>query len=479
MKNYAFFSLLGSLDKKELAAFSKYLKLQYGKERIALEVFRYFKKYYPAFTDERKMDLNYAYRKIFKSDIGEDGYNRKKLLNALSDLKAWLKEFLLLQKIRSKNSFESQAMWLTVLRERNLETEFNAESARLKLRIDRENPQGIKGFIDRVVTDYYLYDKKVLVRISDLEMLQAYGKNLDLFYLTSRMKIACEMANIKNILNADFDLGVSPAAMDLGKSNVTDSYPLPKLYLKVFQLINDQETESYAAIRTLLADNVTKIGAGEFHIILSYLHNHAGAQIRRGREEVFQELHLLNVFALEHGTFIRSGIISPTQFNNIVSIASRAKAYDWATSFVDDHKKYLPENYLESTTKLSKAIMLFFQEDYPGSLEIAGKIKSNFVRQSIRTKTLIIRCMYEINAEDNFELLEFCQSFEVFLRRNRGSLKEIIVATRNFIKLIKILLKMKKSKESVLLEINSVTPVYFKAWLLKKAETYKAKYAVR
>ncbi|MEO1258800.1 MAG: hypothetical protein AAFZ15_08375 [Bacteroidota bacterium] len=478
MKNYALFSLLGSLDKKELAAFSKYLRLQYGKEQIALEVFRYFKKYYPTFADERKMDLAYAYRKIFKVDIDEDRYNRKKLLNALSDLKSWLKEFLLLQKIRSKDSFESQAMWLTILRDRKMEVEFAAEVGRLKMKKEKEAPMGVKDFLDRVVTDHFMYGKKVLSYKPDMEALQSYGNNLDLCYLASRMKIACEMANLRNVRNADFKMGLLPAAIELGNSFLAGDYPLPKLYFKVFQLINDQEAGSYADITALLAANATVIDVREFHIVLSYLHNHAAAQIRRGKEEMYQELHLLNVFALEHGAFIRNGI-SPTQFHNIVSIASRANAYDWAISFVDNHQKYLPKIDVESIILLSKSIILFHKQEFAESLEIAVKIKSNDIRQTIRVKIIIVQCMYEINGEDNFELLDFCQTFEVFLRRNRSAVREIVEATSNFIKMVKMLLKMKKEKEKVLQEIRTISPVFVKPWLLKKTDTYRAKYAVR
>ena len=479
MKNYTFFTLLKSLDKKELAAFSKYMKLQYGKELIALKVFQYYKRFYPAFSDERKMDIAYAYQKIFKANIGETKYNRKKLLNTLSDLKSWLKEFLLLQKIKGNGSFEGQVLWLTILQERELETAFTTEAGRLKTSIEKNTPKGTKDFLDRVVTDYFMYDKKIQTNKPDMEALQSYGNNLDLYYLTARMKIACEMANLRNLRNADFDLGLLPAAIELGNSFVADNYPLPTLYFKVFQLINDREAGSYTTIKNLLADNAERMDVGDTHYILSYLHNHAAAQIRSGKEEMYQELHLLNVFALEQGTFIRNGMVSPIQFNNIVSIASRAKAYDWARSFVKNHQKYLPEHIRQATIKLAESIILFYQGNFAASLEIAKEIKSNDFRQSIRIKTLIVRCMYDISAEDNFELMEFCQNFEVFLRRNRASSKAIVVATMNFMKILKLLLKMKMSKEQVLKEIDALTPVYLKPWLLKKAESYKAKYAAR
>jgi hypothetical protein len=105
MKNLKFFALMRTLEKEEVSHFQKYLKQLHGGEDIALQVFAYARKYYTHKKHEKKLDIAYAYQKIFGEEITEN--TRKKMLNTLSDLYLWLKDFLLSEKMR-QDAFERQ-----------------------------------------------------------------------------------------------------------------------------------------------------------------------------------------------------------------------------------------------------------------------------------------------------------------------------------------------------------------------------------
>ena len=129
MQNLKFFSLLHTLTQGEVSAFHKYLKQVHGGEEIAIKVFEYSKKLYPTLRNTKKLEMNYAYRKIFGAKIAEQEINRKKMLNTLYDLHSWLKDFLLLEKACS-DSWESQVLWLGILRDRGLEDQLAKHTTR-------------------------------------------------------------------------------------------------------------------------------------------------------------------------------------------------------------------------------------------------------------------------------------------------------------------------------------------------------------
>ena len=68
MKNSKFFTLLGTLTIEEVPAFHKYLRQLHGGEKVALKVFEYARKLYPRFEDQKKLDIEYAYRKLFGTE---------------------------------------------------------------------------------------------------------------------------------------------------------------------------------------------------------------------------------------------------------------------------------------------------------------------------------------------------------------------------------------------------------------------------
>ena len=74
MQRLKFLSLLKKLTKQELEDFHRYLKRYHRREKIALRVFEYLIRFYPDFEHKEKLGLEYAYQKIFKTDLANSGW---------------------------------------------------------------------------------------------------------------------------------------------------------------------------------------------------------------------------------------------------------------------------------------------------------------------------------------------------------------------------------------------------------------------
>ncbi len=478
MKKSKFINLFRTLSEDDFLAFRKHLKRLHASSDIAITVFEYIRKCHAGFQDEKKLEIGYAYRKIFKEPLEANPKKRIKLLNALSDLHLCLKEFLLLNKSKDK-SFESSVLWLKVLQEQELDAEFSRSAKNLQLELGKRPRRSPIDYEEGMMANYIYYNHLIHGNSSpDSTSLQQYANNLDLFYMLSRLKASCEMLNLNNLLSLDFDTSIPHLALAMidNLQNPTE-HPLLMIYRSIYQLIADHHDKSYIEAGALLNENAEKIDPSELHVIISYLHNHAASQIRQGKEEYWEKTHQLNILGLKYGVFVDNGIMSPTQFNNIINVASKVKAFDWATPFVKAQKHCLHPENREHTTQVANALISFEKGNFKTSLHTLEGIGFNNIHEAIRLKTLMVRCYYELHKDED-KIFNYCASFEVYLFRHRKSNKEPVEATLNFIRNTKLLLQRKTPKEKLLHKIENTSPVYFKGWLLEKAADYKAEFAV-
>lgn len=132
-KSLKFFSLMACLKEDEVVGFGKYLRMIDPNEGNALLVFNYYKRFYPGKENPDKMAMPYAFRKIYDAEMGPGLKDSKKLWNAFSKLYLWLKEFLILEKLR-KDRYISDVLWLKILSEKDLSAEYSKKVIEAKIK---------------------------------------------------------------------------------------------------------------------------------------------------------------------------------------------------------------------------------------------------------------------------------------------------------------------------------------------------------
>lgn len=470
MKNSKFITLLSTLTPKELSAFTKHVKRTVGSSGVVPSVFSYIKKCGPDFQDAKKLDIEYAYQKIFGEDIGR---NRIKLLNTLYDLNKLLKQFLLFEKL-NKKTFENRLLWLEILKERQLKSEFSRHAASLLRDIQNLPKKGISDYMKGMMSNHYFYYHLIQDKLSkDTNTLKRCGENLDLFYAVSRLKIACEMANQRNLFSLEYNLQALPIVIELAKSESVSNHPLLQLYLYVYQLVADEKDQCFPLIDKMLVDKQKEIDPEELHTILSYLHNYAAAQFRKGNNTYLKMTHRLNCFMVEHKIFSNSGEMSVSQFNNIVHTACKLKDYTWASSFQSSHQILLSPSVRENGALLAEAIILFEKNKFSAALKKLGNVAPDNLLLAIRSKSLSIICHYELAGDGGEDVVELCLAFKAYLNRKKKDKMGAVIATLRFVHIVKLLSQRKKEKNDILAEIKMDSPVYFKEWLEEKANQYK------
>jgi hypothetical protein len=466
MENLKLFGLLRAMKREETAAFYKQLSRLHKAEELPVKVFGYIRKFHPLYRDTKKLEIAFAYKKIFEESIDAQENNRNKLLNILSDLNLALKEFLI-QKTLSKNTLEAQYLWASVLLERGLESDFEKTAGEMRDGIKKTAQDSTIALLNHLLADYlYYYHPSLNVAQSNFEILHQCNQSLDLFYTLLKHKLACELANINNVFPGKEGAQVQnnvPSEID------PKMHLLINLYSEAYLLLTSpKEGNKYEQVESLLFENADIINGDELYVIFSYLHNYASIKIRKGRLEFWEKVHQLNKFGVKYRVFTNSGLISGTQFNNIVGAACMAKDLEWADTFIKTTAGFLPNDIRDEVLLLSEAIVAFERKDFQLTLDKLMYVDFIDPPYAVRAKSLIIMSHYELHQPQQF-ILSLCDALAGYLRRNRGGHKKVMDATLNFMTIVKRLTKGTEDAKQIYLDIQKAPDLSFRAWLLEKA----------
>lgn len=464
MKGSKFITLLRTLSAEELPAFHKYLRQMHGGEKVALQVFEYVRKLYPKFEDNKKLEIDYIYQKLFGGEKQENP--RKKMLDTLSDLHLWLKKFLLIEKL-DNDLMTSQLLWASILEERHLQEEYSKHITRFHKDVKDLPRKDAKIYLVEMTVGYFYYQylaqPSAKPRIEELENTLT---ELEICAETIRLRLACQLANIRKVQVPESVPIATVSSLTLPRVELRENSPLLELYYNIYQLI-DTEKEVYY-------DNIAKafFKADEFeedelHGALSYLHNYVATQLRNGTESnITARIHELNKYAFTHGLF---NSLSAGQFANIVSMACSVKDYKWATHFVEKCPVALPAE----AVLLARAAITFGEKQFEEVLNMLEEVDFKGLYEIIRSRLLILRSYVEL---DSAKAFDYCSSFELWIngRKPKTEAVEGILAT---VRIIKMLIMKKQQQQKILAELEKAPLLYTKSWLREKVANYKAIYA--
>jgi hypothetical protein len=297
-----FIKLLRSLNQKEVSDFQKYLNLVHRNENVALAIFHYIRKFYPGFKDEKRLDIDYAYAKIFPVDKAVD---LKKIPNALPDLTKWLKNYLVLEQV-SGRSFEALYFLVRTLRAHDLDAESNKVAAELKDMVANTVKSGVSDYMNSMVANhlfyFYLHHNK---EKSNGDLLQQCNDDMDIAYAISKFKLACEIIGFNKKFTPEQPVSVLPLPFELLEKHAASSFLL-QLYASLYQLIITKDDNHYEVVESVLLEHGHVLERNELHTILIHIRSYSAHKIRGGDDDVtWQRAHNLNKISLQSGFFKR------------------------------------------------------------------------------------------------------------------------------------------------------------------------------
>lgn len=458
-----FFSLLRTLTEEELSGFQKYLHKFHGGETTTLKVFSYCKGFHAPETDLDKIDLASAYRKLFKAEMGTQENARKKMLNPLSDLNKWLKEYLLSEKMNSE-SWMAKMVWMSIVQERGMHQDFSKLAVSVYQEQLSPPLSDAVACLQRIASGMFF--KRHLVQHKpnpDYEALITCAESIRQSADIISLKMTCEILNNQKI-----------RAESSEKFPELPVQPLLRVYQMISALLASEKDEDYFQVISFLNEHLEDLGENELLTITRLLHNLAAPKIRSAEGVTWgKQVHALNKIALKKGLYTQKGVMSPTNFSNIVNLACAAQELTWAKAFVLDYAQLLPEEACADCTQLGNAMIAFEEKDFNKVLLLLKEPQFKHIQHLGRFKALKLRALYELIPKHDDEIEYLCASFEIYLKRNRLESPDFVDATLSFLKLYKKLFFEKVSRQKLIQEIEATPNLYFYHWLLDKAQGYR------
>lgn len=474
MEKLKFLSLLKKLNRHELDGFHKYLRLYHPREKIALRVFEYLIGFYPDFEQQKKIKLEYAYQKIFKTDFDKDAHAQKKMLNTASDLYKWLKTFLIISTAQQNHQIE-QTIWLSILQERGMKDEFSRKAtafyqqtrnAPFKTAADAF-PNWMASYFHR---EHLSWDKS----LAHAKIIQQCTETMTGCWEIIRLKMACEMSLVKKFTNEALIRRQTEATdfQQVGLSILRD------VYESLWRLTDTGEEAHFVRLESLLIQHGHHIDPKELEGIIRYVYNFTADQSRHNQEAIhYERTHRLNKVGLVYGVFSQDGHLTSAAFNNMVTVACHAKDFEWASGFIRNYSHTLPENKRREAILLAQAVVAFETCKFKEVLYLLEPVRFEAHLDLLRSKSLLLRSYYELHADQDI-ILDTCAFIENFLRRSSPK-EEADKAMLAFILILKRLVVQKSSKKAIMDRIEKAPMLYCKNWLLEKTMRYNARYAAR
>ena len=465
MAKLNFFSLLQKLEPEEIAGFHKYLKQIQGKNSVSVRVFEYYRKFHPDFSDQKKMNVEYAAEKIFPKPLSEKRTQRPNLPNTFSDLFKLLKEYLIIDSVR-KDEKNAELIWLDFLYKRRLASFFSSQTDSIYGKIRQEAVQ-LSEANQRYLGLLSAFQFQNLALQTQSPPIQAMQQCLDALRTYQEMwleKMECQLVNARK---------VRPDAIAKQSDMVAMPTELRDIYRMIHQMILNEDESLFNEVEKILIENIGSIDPKELQIILAPLRNFLAGKIRKDRDNPWvAKYHELNLFRLQYDPTTRKGQIQPQEFTNIVSVATRLDKVEWAKSFIGEYGPQLDKGSRDNNIRLANATILFTEGQFKQCFELLNQDEFKDFYESMRARTLVLRCYFELK-KDPDAILANCHSFEAFLDRNRKPKKEPLEATLEFVRICKSIVSMTTDKKVLLKRIQEKPNLILSHWLEKQVRKYR------
>ena len=389
------FSLFQSLDKKEVAEMQKFIDSDFhNKHEKVRMLFSYLRKNYKNASFQPNKD------KIFKYLYPSERYNDAKLRHVMSYLVNVIESYLSIKEFES-DSLLKRIKLLRYYQKRKLTKHF--DNAHLLL--EKYDKKHAKRDLDYHLRKYQLsmlsYDREAIESRSENIDLQSIADNLDVFYVASKLKIACHIANMQNIFKKEHELRLFDEILDLIQEKGLFKVPIIGIYFNHYMTLIQPEQEIYFfQLKDQLLTYGDTFSEEELRDIYLLSINYCIKKLNSGNRHFLNEVFDLYKISLENGAILIDNKLSPYTYKNIASAGVLLKEYDWVDEFLEEYVGQLNTEDVESFYSFSKANLLFARKkfDEVTDLLLQAEIKDLFTQLDARV--LQLKSYYELSEFD-------------------------------------------------------------------------------
>lgn len=382
-----------------------------------------------------------------------------------------IEEFLIYQQLRADEVSARNALG-RVYRKRKLSKPFQKN---LK---ETQKTQGKQAYrsVQFLRNEYFIEQERYyyLSGVKRLELnLQEVSDAMDTTYIADKLRQSCLMLAHQAVYKKQgYDIGLLPDVLKIVKTKDFLNVPAIAIYYYSYMAQTDKEDEShFLNLKDELTNHSQFFPISESRDIYLLAINYCIGRINAGVPRYLREAFELFRKGLELKILLDEGALSRYTFINVVTIGTNLKEFDWIKFFISDYQQYLEQQYRENIVSYSMGRLHFFRKEYDQAQKFFSQVEYDDILMNLNAKVMQLQMFYE---QDEFDVLEsLLESMRTYLVRkkvigyHRSNYKNIIRLVK---KLVKINPFSKAQRSKLKKEIEEVSPLTEKKWLLAKLE---------
>ncbi len=310
-----------------------------------------------------------------------------------------------------------------------------------------------------------------------LEEKQAW---LDAWYLSEKLRDACELRQRQRLLRTEFEEGLTQNLSEVIEAAPEKFAPYPTVtaYFHLYKLLSVNDLAQYEKTVEALHGSESSLPVGDVQNIFNHLQNFCISQINRGDRAYLRELFGIYQKQLERGLLMVEGRLPEWHYKNIVTTGLRLGEQGWVRDFLEKYRSLLPPEVAENAWRYNLAAWHHHLGQFDQTLKLLVQVEFTDLRYSLDAKALLLRSYFELEEEEALGAL--CESFKQFIVRNKSLTDFQKKGYLNLLKYTRRTFRLKVGKgilsrsrwqadlEKLRSEVTEAEAIFNKAWLEEK-----------
>jgi hypothetical protein len=413
MQQSKLLDILRRLNARQLSRFGDFLLSPYfNKNQDNVLFFNYLQKYAPAFN-HANLQKELVLKKLKIPKIVEE----KSLSYLMSQLTKLLEEFLAIEHFRSA-WLDAPLSQLAQYHTLQLPKYYQSTLYSLEKTLEKMPYRNADYYRNELIFRRLQYEQSDPNQRGFNQKLQEAADALDLYFLIEKLRYACEMQNLSNMLNLSYRQSFTTQTAEWAGEAAFADIPALQVYHQLFLLLSTSDTAHFEEARHLLMVHGNLFTPEECKQLYTLLLNFCTRRINHFNDEKYWHEYMeINKLLLQNGLLLEHGQLPPWRYANLVAVGLRTGQTAWTYSFIHEFKDKLPEAYTDNLFRYNLAQYHFHQKNYGEAQRQLIYVEFTDVMLNISARSLLIRIYYETAQTE--PLLSYLEATRIFLLRNK------------------------------------------------------------
>lgn len=467
-----FIGLLRTFEADELNAFEKWLRSPWcNRNKNLPRLVKCLKKYYPDFPDSKL-----SKQALFQQVLPDGKYSSRRMNNLLSEAYQAAEKFLIFESI-PQDSPQFQQFLAEAFQNHGLDELFFKTSQRAIDFLEQKEVPDVQDHLTLFQLHRQQYEhphQHIRVKPGDSAIFRM-EESLDLYYLLEKAAILNEKILRKRILRQETH-SIEPEIKQWKLLADGKQYPVLDLYRLRFAQVENVRIESYQELYATFIEQMDQLSNRSQKTHLLSLINDSIFLIKTGQLEITESLPLYQL-GLETGVLFHQGKLTQNTYSTIVIASNTKGTFDYTTSFIESHSKYLDDALRDDCYHWARAHTAYWQKNLAACLNILQGHLFRSAHFQLICRVLNTQVYFDLYLQDRtyqFFLYNFLDAFEKWLNREQRWSKKNKAAFLRFVqkcrKLARYYDEIEFDNEKVQKLLKEKHPIQALNWLKKKQQ---------